>query len=466
MKYALNIQLENIKNVHFIGVGGIGMSGIAALMLGMGYKISGSDAKESEITLALKRLGAVIDIGHKKEILPDIDVVVISSAIKEDNPELCAAVKQNIPVIHRAFMLSKLAGLKKTVTIAGTHGKTTTTSMTAVALEAAGARATAVVGGILKSVGSNIKMGGGEYFVAEADESDGSFLDFKPLVTCVTNIDADHLDHYGDMTNLKAAFIRHIESVPFYGAAVLCVDDPNIRQIIPYLKAPLITCSINQDSNWTAKNISFGSWGTVYTAYFKGKKKGKVSLQCCGEHNVRNSLLALAAGSYLGFSFEKLVEGLAKFTGVKRRIDRLGIAGGVEFVDDYGHHPTEIKATLAAVRQLFPKKRIVVLFQPHRYSRTKNLYKEFGKSFADADKIYVAPIYAAGEKEIPGVSSDLIIKEIQKNNKNVFAFNSSLETMKDLKFDDVFLTLGAGDVWKFGEEIKIKIDSLSSKLEF
>lgn len=461
MTYTEDFSIAEVKKAHFIGIGGIGMSGIARLMLGLGYRVSGSDAKASEITRALAREGAEITEGHSAGALGSPDIVVVSSAVKPDNPELKAAFRRGLPVARRALMLSKLAELKKTVTIAGTHGKTTTTTMTAAALEAAGADATAVVGGIIKGAGSNVKLGGGHYLVAEADESDGSFLYFSPLVACVTNIDSDHLDHYGTMENLKEAFRRHLGRLPFYGQAALCSDDPVIRELIPTLKVPLVTCGLGAGADWQARDPEFSASGASYKAFFRGRLKGRVRLRCGGAHNVRNSLLALAAGSYLGFEFEKLAAGLWNFAGVKRRMDKLGAAGGIEFVDDYGHHPTEIRATLDAARGLFPGRRLVALFQPHRYSRTSLLYKEFGKAFGGAARVYVAPLYAAGEKPLPGVDSGLILRQLLKNGAPASEFRGVLETMKELRPGDVFLTLGAGDVWKLGEEIRMKTEALT-----
>ena len=460
MKYASDFSLDGLRCAHFIGIGGIGMSGIARLMLGLGYEVSGSDAKESEITLALAREGAKITIGHSRAALGTAGVVVVSSAIKADNPELAAALARGLTVVQRALMLSKLAELKKTVTIAGSHGKTTVTSMTAAALEAAGADATAVVGGIVKGAGSNLKLGRSEYLVAEADESDGSFLYFSPLVACVTNIDSDHLDHYGNMENLKAAFVKHLGRLPFYGTAVLCSDDKGIREIMPALETPFLTCGLGEGAEWMARDSVFNAEGSSYTAYFRGRRRGRVRLRCGGEHNVRNSLLALAAGCYLGFDFERLAAGLWSFAGVKRRMDRIGAAGGVDFVDDYAHHPTEVRATLAAARGLFPDRRLMVLFQPHRYSRTRLLYKDFGAAFGAADRVYLAPVYAAGEAPLPGVNSGLILGQLLKNGARASMFGGSLETLKDLKPGDVFLTLGAGDVWKTGEEIKLRMQTL------
>ena len=462
MNYTEELDLRSVRKAHFIGIGGIGMSGIARLMLGLGYAVSGSDSKSSEITRALRREGARVHDGHSASALGSPDVVVVSSAIAPDNPELRAAFRRGLPVVRRALMLSALAGLKKTVTIAGTHGKTTTTSMTAAALEAAGADATAVVGGIIKGAGSNIKLGGGQYLVAEADESDGSFLYFSPLVSCVTNIDSDHLDHYGGMDSLKLAFLRHLSKIPFYGQAVLCSDDPVIGELMPALRqVPHVTCGTGPGADWRAREVSFGEGGSSYRAYFRGRLKGRVRLRCGGVHNVRNSLLALAAGSYLGFPFERLSLGLWNFSGVKRRMDRHGAAAGVEFVDDYGHHPTEIRATLAAARGLFPGRRLVVLFQPHRYSRTALLYRDFGRAFGGADRVYVAPVYAAGEKPLPGVDSGLILRQLRRNGAPASEFPGVLAAMKELRPGDVLMTLGAGDVWKTGEEIKLRLEMVS-----
>lgn len=458
MNYTEDLDLRRVKRAYFIGIGGIGMSGIARLMLGLGYGISGSDAKASEITSALAAEGASVTIGHSAAALGSPDVVVVSSAVSPDNPELAAAFRRGLPVVRRAYMLSRLTELKRTVTVAGTHGKTTTTTMTASALEAAGADATAVVGGIIKGAGSNIKLGGGRYLVAEADESDGSFLYFSPLVACVTNVDSDHLDHYGGMGELKRAFLRHLARVPFYGQAVLCWDDPVLRELLPKVRTPLVTCGLGEGADWRARDVRLTTEGASYTAFFRGRRKGAVRLRCGGVHNVRNSLLALAAGHYLGFQFDRLAEGLWNFAGVKRRMDRHGEAGGVEFVDDYGHHPTEIKATLAAARGLFPGRRLVVLFQPHRYTRTALLHREFSRAFGDADRVYVAPVYAAGEKPVPGVDSSLILRGLRSAGASAAVFPGVLETLKELRPGDVFLTLGAGDVWKTGEELKMKME--------
>ena len=459
MDYTTDFPLENVKKAHFIGIGGIGMSGIARLMLAAGFRVSGSDNGESEITAGLKKEGAAVRVGHAAANLGDADIVVISSAIKPDNPELRAALARGVKVVRRARMLSKIAELKKTITVAGSHDKTTTTSMVSSALLSAGAGATTVVGGIFKNIGSNVSLGKSEYFVMEADESDGSFLDYTPLVACVTNIDSDHLDHYGDMKTLKEAFLLHLARVPFYGRAILCSDDPGVAAVLGGVKCPYETYGLTGRPDWTASGIKLlPGGGSSYTARFRGAVKGRVTLHAAGRHNLLNSLCALAAGSYLGFDFASLAAGIENFKGVKRRMDRHGTAAGVEFIDDYGHHPTEITATIAAVRELFRGRSLKVIFQPHRYSRTKILLKEFARAFPGADRIYLMDIYAAGEKPLPGVSSGRLLAEMRRAGLKAEAFPGSLEAAKELKPGDVLLTVGAGDVWKTGEDIKLKLE--------
>ncbi len=472
-----DFSFNKIKKAHFIGIGGIGMSGIARLLLRTGVEVLGSDLKESEITRTLKAEGARVFIGHRASNITDPDVVVISSAVKAGNPELEAAEKKGIKIVPRALMLAKLASSKKTVTVSGSHGKTSTTSMLASALEGAGADATVVVGGLFKNIASNIKIGAGEYLVAEADESDGSFLYFDPLVTCVTNIDSDHLDHYKNMTNLKAAFLAHIAKVPFYGAAVVCADDPGVFSILGSAEAPLITYGLGPGSDWAAKDLKSGPGGLSYDAYFKGKKKARVALRSGGRHNALNSLAALAAGSYLGFETDALVKGLANFKGVKRRMEKMGECAGVTFLDDYGHHPTEIKATLETVPAMCSvgrgspralaasgkvRGRLIALFQPHRYSRTSILRRDFPAAFDAADLTYVMDIYAAGEKPLPGVTSKLILDGLKKRGLAAEKFPGAMEIAKNLRAGDVLITVGAGDVWKMGEEIKLKLETIRS----
>ncbi|MEK7234964.1 MAG: UDP-N-acetylmuramate--L-alanine ligase, partial [Elusimicrobiota bacterium] len=346
-----------------------------------------------------------------------------------------------------------LGRMKKTVTIAGSHGKTTTTSLVAMALNEAGAGPTMIIGGQLKNIQSNAKLGVGEYLVAEADESDGSFLFLTPLVAVVTNIDNDHMDHYQTMDALKDAFVSHLERLPFYGAAVLCADDPVLASIRPRVTRPVVTFGFAAGADWRATNLRLGKDGSVCDVLHAGKKALILRLRVAGRHNVSNALAALAAGQFLGFDLKRLARGLSDFKGVGRRMDRLGAEGGVEFVDDYGHHPTEVRATLAAVAGLWKAKRVVVIFQPHRFSRTKLLAKEFATAFKGADIVYVTDIYAAGEKPIAGVTSQLIVNGVRRTGVNAIPFPGALDAARDLRPGDVVLTLGAGDVWKIGEDL-------------
>jgi len=442
-----------VRSIHFVGIGGVGMSGIAEVLNNLGYKVSGSDSKSTETTRRLQGAGVKVFEGHAASHAAGAQVVVVSSAIADDNPEKAYARKHGIPVVLRAQMLAELGRMKKTVTVAGSHGKTTTTSLVSMALKEAGAGPTMIIGGQLKNIGSNAKLGIGEYLVAEADESDGSFLFLTPLVAVVTNIDNDHMDHYKTMDALKDAFVSHLLRLPFYGAAVLCFDDPVLASIRPRVTRHVVTFGFGAGADWRAKNARLGKDGSVCDVFHKGKKALTLRLRVAGRHNVSNALAALAAGHFLGFDLKRLAQGLSDFSGVGRRMDRLGEAGGVEFVDDYGHHPTEVRATLSAVAGLWKAKRVVVIFQPHRFSRTKLLAREFGAAFKGADLVYVTDIYAAGEKPIPGVASRLIVDAIRKTGVKAQAFPGALDAARDLRPGDVVLTLGAGDVWKIGEDL-------------
>lgn len=433
------------------------MSGIAEVLLNLGYRVSGSDLRQTELTRKLASLGARIFPGHSSRNVRGSQVVVISSAVKADNPEVAEAKRGGIPVIARAVMLSELARLKKTVTIAGSHGKTTTTSMTAMALQAAGADPTVITGGLLKNMGSNARLGTGDYFVAEADESDGSFVHLSPLAAIVTNIDSDHLDYYGNMSNLKDAFLSHLSRVPFYGAAVVCADDPVLSSVIARIQAPVISYGLHRRADWSVKKVRIDASGSSYEAWFRGKKAGDVAIRVPGEHNVLNSLAALACGRFLGFEFKALAKGLADFGGVGRRMEKLGEAGGVTFMDDYGHHPTEIRATIKAISDNLKYGRLVVIFQPHRFTRTKLLHREFGRSFKGADAVYVMDIYPAGEKQIKNVNSALVLDALKKNGIAAFPFARAVDMLRELRKGDLMLTIGAGDVWKVGEELKRRL---------
>ncbi|MBI5882004.1 MAG: UDP-N-acetylmuramate--L-alanine ligase [Elusimicrobia bacterium] len=440
-----------VKRVHFVGIGGVGMSGIAEVLHNLGYDVSGSDLKDTEVTRRLSAKGVAVRLGHAASHAKGCQVVVVSSAVGPDNPEVAEARAAGVPVIQRALMLAELGRMKKTVTVAGSHGKTTTTSMVAMALRAAGADPTMVVGGQLKDIRSNAKLGIGEYLVAEADESDGSFLHLSPLVAVVTNVDDDHLDYHKTVERLRAAFAEHLRRLPFYGAAVLCADDPPLMALASGLDRRVVTYGFSKAAEWRAAGLALSSAGSSFTALQRGRRLGALRLKVPGRHNVLNALGALAAGSFLGFSFKALARGLSEFRGVGRRLDVLGSASGVVFVDDYGHHPTEVAATLDALRLW--KGRRVVIFQPHRFSRTKLMARRFGAAFKSADFVYVMDIYPAGEKPIPGVTSKLILDALRRCRVPCATFVSALQVAQELAAGDVVLTLGAGDVWKVGEDL-------------
>lgn len=447
------LMREFVRRVHFVGIGGVGMSGIAEVLRNLGYEVSGSDAKESEITRRLREAGVRVFIGHAAAHARGAQAVVVSSAVASDNSEVAWARKAGVPVVLRAQMLAELGRMKKTVTVAGSHGKTTTTSMVSMALARAGARPTMIIGGQLKNIGGNAKLGVGDYLVAEADESDGSFLHLSPLVAVVTNVDNDHLDHHGSMENLKEAFVEHLKRLPFYGAAVLCADDANVRELVPKLGRNVISYGLEAPATWRATKLQLSREGSRFTVTRDGKAVAKLQLRVPGRHNVQNSLAAIAAADFLGFDLARAAKGLSDFRGVGRRLDKLGAAEGVEFVDDYGHHPTEIRATLAAVSKLWRAKRVIVIFQPHRFTRTKLLAKDFGPAFRGADLVFVTDVYAAGEKPIPGVSSKLILDSLRRAGVRGEPLSGALQAARELRAGDVVLTLGAGDVWKLGEDL-------------
>jgi UDP-N-acetylmuramate--alanine ligase len=442
-----------IRRIHFVGVGGVGMSGIAEVLANLGFRVSGSDLKESAITRRLQAAGVRVFRGHKTANARGAQVVVVSSAVSPDNPEVRAARRAGVPVVLRAQMLAELGRMKQTVTVAGSHGKTTTTAMAAMALAAAGAEPTMIVGGQIKNIDSGARLGLGDYLVAEADESDGSFVHLAPLVAVVTNIDSDHLDYHKTMERLRAAFAAHLSRLPFYGAAVLCADDPGVARLRPALSARVVSYGISRRADWQARSMRLSKDGSSYEAFHLGRRAARIRLRVPGRHNVLNSLAALAAGHFLGLPLRGLARGLAAFRGVGRRLDRLGAARGVEFVDDYGHHPTEVRAAVEAVAMLWRGRRTVVVFQPHRYTRTKLLAREFGPAFARADFVFVMDIYPAGEAPIPGVSSALILDSLRRARIPGAAFTGSLDVLRQLRPGDVVLTLGAGDVWKTGMDL-------------
>jgi UDP-N-acetylmuramate--alanine ligase len=452
---------RRIRRVHFVGIGGSGMSGIAEVLLNLGYRVSGSDLVESDTTLRLQRLGAEVVIGHRSENLRDADVVVISSAVRKDNPEVIAAHERIIPVIPRAEMLAELMRMKYGVAIAGTHGKTTTTSMIATVLAHGGLDPTAVIGGKLNSFGSNAKLGQGELLVAEADESDGSFLKLSPTIAVVTNIDPEHLDHYRNLEEIQKAFLEFINKVPFYGLAILCLDQENVQALIPQVQKRYVTYGLSSQANFRAADISYHGLTTSFRVFANERELGQISIQMPGLHSVYNALAAIATASELDVNFEVVRQALGSFSGVQRRFQIKGEWDGVMVVDDYGHHPTEIKATLSAAKSGWGR-RTVVVFQPHRYSRTRDLFKEFLTAFNQADVLFLTGIYPAGEDPIPGVDVQGLYEGIKGHGHKDVTLVLDKSAILDrllprLKPGDMVFTLGAGDVWKTGEALIKKL---------
>ncbi len=445
--------------VHFVGIGGIGMSGIAELLLNLGYRVSGSDLKESEITKRLAGLGGQIAFGHVADnVSSDVDVVVTSSAVRRSNPEVIVARSRNIPVIPRAEMLAELMRVKEGIAIAGSHGKTTTTSLIATVLAHAGLDPTAVVGGKLNALGSNAKLGKGRYMVVEADESDGSFLHLSPTIAVITNIDAEHLDHYGTMEALVQAFVDFADRVPFYGLGILCLDHPVVQSLLPRLQKRHVTYGISPQAEWRADDVRLGGFEARFAVSHKGKRLGEVALRMVGAHNVLNALAAIAVAHELGIPFEQTAEALAGFQGVQRRFTVRGEHDGIMVVDDYGHHPAEVKATLAGARAAFPHRRIVVAFQPHRFTRTRDLLGDFATSFNEADVLFVTEIYAAGEEPIANVTGEGFVAAVRGCGHRDATFVPVRAELGQRLADrvqrgDLVITLGAGDITHAGEDL-------------
>ncbi len=443
-------------HIHFVGIGGIGMSGIAELLLNLGYKVTGSDLKSSDITDRLKTLGGTLFNGHAAENIKGADVVVVSSAIDPENPEVRAAGQASIPVIPRAEMLAELMRLKYSIAIAGAHGKTSTTSIVASVLAQGGLDPTVVIGGKLKSIGSNAVLGEGEFIVAEADESDGSFLKFSPTIAVVTNIDKEHLDFYADLDAIKTAFLNFLDRIPFYGLAVLCLDNEPIQDLIPRIKKRFTTYGMTSQADFQIRDVEFGQQRSRFDIYHRGNKMGMINLNLPGIHNVYNATASIAVGVELNIAFDQIKKALETVEGVQRRLEIKGESCGVTVIDDYGHHPTEVKVTLETIEENWQNRRKVVVFQPHRYSRTQALFDEFSRAFYQSDVLVVLPIYAASEKKIEGVTSQKLCEEIKVHgHKEVICadgFKAALSHLKQtLQPGDVLLTLGAGDVWKVGD---------------
>jgi UDP-N-acetylmuramate--alanine ligase len=453
-------MFRRIQHVHFVGIGGIGMSGIAEVLINLGFRVSGSDAKRSNVTDRLQEMGIEFVEGHDAQNVGDAHVVVRSTAVREENPEIVEAHRRSIPVIPRAEMLAELMRLKPhTVAVAGSHGKTTTTSMVATVLGHAGMDPTIVVGGVVGAFGSNAHLGTSDLMVVEADESDRSFLMLTPTIAVVTNIDREHMDYYHDMDDVRACFTSFVNKVPFYGVSILCLDDPNVQAIIPHIERRRITYGLSAQADISAHAIRYDqNFGSVFTVWHGADVVGDLSLQVPGLHNVYNALAAIAVGFELDVPFIQIVEALGSFTGAGRRFQFKGEVGGVMVVDDYGHHPTEVKATLAAAKIGSGGRRIVVLFQPHRYSRTHDLMEEFARSFNNADSLFVTDIYAASEDPIEGTTAETLVAAIKsfghKDVRYVGPLENAAAALRDhVQPGDLVLTLGAGTVNRICDQL-------------
>ncbi len=447
--------LTGIKKIHFVGIGGAGMSGLAEILKLMGFEITGSDIKKSETTKRLETIGIKIFYEHRKENINDADLVVYSSAIPKNNIELKTAKERNIPVIRRAEMLAELTKIKFSICVSGSHGKSTTTSMISHILKDAGLEPTIVVGGIIRGMDTGGIFGWGQFLVAEADESDKSFLHLFPSIGVITNIDKEHLDTYKNMKSLKLAFKEFMLKVPFYGGIVYCGDDRNLREITEDIPRKKISYGFSEHNDIVAKNIKLKETGSEFDVFFKDKNLGKFELNVPGKHNIYNALAAIGVSLILRVPQYITLNSLKNFRGVKRRFEFKGEKKGIGLIDDYAHHPTEIKEFLKAARNFWKKGRIIAIFQPHRYTRTKLLWKEFAESLTLADIIFILPIYPAGEKEIKGVTHNLILEELKKYKKEIYDGEKELrgKILKIIKKGDLLCSIGAGNVYKIVEEI-------------
>jgi UDP-N-acetylmuramate--alanine ligase len=453
-------MFRHIQHIHFVGIGGIGMSGIAEVLANLGFRVSGSDLKGSDVTRRLEKMGVEFAEGHAAGNVGGAHVVVRSTAVRDDNPEIVEARRTSIPVIPRAEMLAELMRLKPySVAVAGSHGKTTTTSMVATVLGRAELDPTVVVGGVVGAFGSNARLGKSDLMVVEADESDRSFLMLTPSIAVVTNIDREHMDYYADMEDVRECFTSFVNKVPFYGAAVLCLDDPQVQAVIPHVKRRRITYGLSAQADVSAHGIRFDqAFGSSFTVWHGSDVVGEVTLRVPGLHNVYNALGAIAVGFELEVPFAQIAEALGNFTNADRRFQFKGEEQGIIVVDDYGHHPTEIKATLAAAKIGSAGRRIVVLFQPHRYSRTRDQMEEFARSFNNADALFVADIYAASEDPIEGITSEALTEAIKryghKNANYIGALETAAEVLRgSVAAGDMVITLGAGPVYRAGEQL-------------
>ncbi|MEG2140462.1 MAG: UDP-N-acetylmuramate--L-alanine ligase [Bilophila sp.] len=449
---------SNFSKIHMIGIGGSGMSGIAEVLLNLGYEVHGSDMADGAVVQRLRELGADIHVGHAAKNLQPVNVVVKSSAVAEDNPEVLAARERGIPVIPRAEMLAELMRLRTGIAIAGTHGKTTTTSLAAAIFDEAKLDPTVIIGGRLNAYGANARLGQGEYLLAEADESDGSFLCLLPIINVVTNVDRDHVDHYGDQEAIDAAFVTFMNQVPFYGLNVVCGDDPGVQRLLPQVKRPVVTYGFGKDNHIRAEILDCGvisRFRVTIRQHDRTLDLGEIHLAQPGRHNVLNALAAIGVALDAGIEPHFCVEGLARFGGVGRRFEYKGTKNDILVVDDYGHHPAEIAATLATARMVYPERRVVVAFQPHRFSRTQALFGEFCHVLGTVDKLLLTEIYPASEKPIPGVNGQNLAQGIRQVSDADVSYYQNFDVMVDalpdiLKPGDLLLTIGAGSVTTVG----------------
>ncbi|MBI3628403.1 MAG: UDP-N-acetylmuramate--L-alanine ligase [Candidatus Rokubacteria bacterium] len=460
-------MFKRYQHIHFVGIGGVGMSGIAEVLLNMGYRVTGSDVRRGDTVERLEQLGAKVFVGHDAGNIGDAHVVVYSSAVARDNVEVAAARARQVPAIPRAEMLAELMRLKYGIAVAGTHGKTTTTSMVAAVLAEGRLDPTVVVGGRVRSLGSNARLGQGEYLVAEADESDGSFLKLSPTIAVVTTIDAEHLDHYGSLEHLSEAFLAFVNKVPFYGAAVLCLDQPNVQLLIPRVEKRIVTYGLESAADLTAHRLHLAGLTARFDVQYRGQPLGECALRVPGRHNVLNALAAMAVGLDLEIPVVTIQKAMAEFSGVQRRFQVRGESRGVLVVDDYGHHPAEIRATLAAAKAGFDR-RVVTVFQPHRYTRTLHLRQEFLTAFNQSDVLIVMDIYAAGEAPIEGVTGRDLADALRAHGHRDVAFlGSDRQRILDyldgiLRPGDLVVTLGAGDVGQLGQHLLDRLEGRPS----
>ncbi len=450
-------------HIHLIGIGGSGMSGLASILLDLGYRISGSDIMPSKITKRLTDKGATIFKGHSRDNIKGVNLVVVSSAIPESNPEIEGAIKENIKIIKRAEMLAKIMEHKYGIAVAGTHGKTTTTSMISLLLEKSGFDPTVIIGGEVNDIQGNAKLGFGRCVVAEADESDGSFLKLNPSLVVVTNIEDDHLDHYKNLENVLKDFKKFINKIPDNGSVILCKDCENIRELIKDYRKKYITYGISLDADIMAKEIELNKLNSKSQIYWRNKKMGELYLNVAGHHNILNSLAAIAVAKELGMNFIEITKILKAYQGVQRRMEVvINIDDEILIMDDYAHHPTEIKVTLNAIKHSWKNRRIIVVFQPHRYTRTKLLAEKFGKAFFDADRVIINDVYAANEPPILGISGRTIFNEIKKANHSHLKYIPSKNNTIDYLYEniqpgDIIITMGAGDVWTISQKLAKKL---------